>query len=282
SLPTPGRPGCPGCPGRPDCSGRPSCSHPLLPRLLAHLTALALWSLHRGKSGQSAISPRLRDLKRRRSAQPQRTHPSSHHRHHDGAPRQRCTHSGVGAPSWSRRKRSRGRIPAAVARRVEPQLMAAVASGAGTERTVSSARSHRSARSRRQAIIPSPPIAYATIIAYHRLNRYSVAYQGKRMTMHSATLAINEALQTKKAAGEKVLHLGFGEAGLPVPEDVVTRLQSAARENSYGAVIGSSEARTEAAGWFTRRNAPTRPEQIIFAPGSKPLLYALLAVLEGD
>src|SRR5699024_9352633 len=62
SLPTPGCPGCPGCPGRPDCSGRPSCSHPLLPRLLAHLTALALWSLHRGKSGQSAISPRLRDL----------------------------------------------------------------------------------------------------------------------------------------------------------------------------------------------------------------------------
>jgi aspartate aminotransferase len=102
------------------------------------------------------------------------------------------------------------------------------------------------------------------------------------MTMHSATLAINEALQTKKAAGEKVLHLGFGEAGLPVPEDVVTRLQSAARENSYGAVVGSSEARAEAAGWFTRRNASTCPEQIIFAPGSKPLLHALLAVLDGD
>src|SRR5699024_11195393 len=106
----------------------------------------------------------------------------------DFSPRQYCqitvtrqpdtegAHGGLGAPSWSRRKRSRGRTPAAVDRRVEPQLMAAVASGAGTERTVSSARSHRSARSRRQAIIPSPPIAYATIIAYHRLNRYSVAY----------------------------------------------------------------------------------------------------------
>src|SRR5699024_2874450 len=79
SLPTPG---CPGCPGFSRTS--------LLPRLLAHLTALALWSLHRGKSEQSAISPRLRDLKRRRAAQPQRTHPSPHHRHHDGAPRQRC------------------------------------------------------------------------------------------------------------------------------------------------------------------------------------------------
>src|SRR5699024_5518679 len=39
SLPTPG---CPGCPGFSRTS--------LLPRLLAHLTALALWSLHRGKS----------------------------------------------------------------------------------------------------------------------------------------------------------------------------------------------------------------------------------------
>src|SRR5699024_2193967 len=102
------------------------------------------------------------------------------------------------------------------------------------------------------------------------------------MTMHSATLAINEALQTKKAAGEKVLHLGFGEARLPVPEDVVSRLPSAPRENPYCAVIGSSEARAEAACCFTRLIAPPRPDQITFAPGFKPLLYALLAVLEGD
>src|SRR5699024_3012502 len=120
----------------------------------------------------------------------------------DFSPRQYCqitvtrqpdtegAHGGLGAPSWSRRKRSRGRTPAAGDRRVEPQLMAAVAYAAGTERTVSSARAHqgvhqrtvscarsrRSPRSRRQAIIPAPPTAYATIIACHRLNRYSVAY----------------------------------------------------------------------------------------------------------
>ncbi|MGD6980929.1 MULTISPECIES: pyridoxal phosphate-dependent aminotransferase [Citricoccus] len=102
------------------------------------------------------------------------------------------------------------------------------------------------------------------------------------MTMHSATLAINETLQTKKAAGEKVLHLGFGEAGLPVPTDVLACLQEAAGRNSYGAVVGSEEARSAAAGWFTRREVPTSAEQIIFAPGSKALLFALLAVLEGD
>src|SRR5699024_5518678 len=70
-----------------------------LPWLLAHLTAApASRAPHcprfvvtpPRKIRESAISPRLRDLKRRRAAQPQRTHPSPHHRHHDGAPRQRC------------------------------------------------------------------------------------------------------------------------------------------------------------------------------------------------
>ncbi|MET3811518.1 aminotransferase class I/II-fold pyridoxal phosphate-dependent enzyme [Arthrobacter sp. UYEF3] len=102
------------------------------------------------------------------------------------------------------------------------------------------------------------------------------------MTMHSATLAINESLQAKKAAGERVLHLGFGEAGLPVPESVANVLAAAAPLNSYGAVVGSTEAREAAAGWFSRRGPKTDAGQIIFAPGSKPLLFALLAILEGD
>ncbi|MGW0712689.1 hypothetical protein ACWD4G_43315 [Streptomyces sp. NPDC002643] len=40
------------------------------------------------------------------------------------------------------------------------------------------------------------------------------------MTMHSVTLAANETLQARRAAGEKALHLGFGEAGLPVLDSV--------------------------------------------------------------
>src|SRR5699024_4507883 len=47
--------------------------------------------------------------------------------------------------------------------------------------------------SRRSTPPHHPSVAYATIIAYSRLDRYLVADQGKRMTMHSATLAINEA-----------------------------------------------------------------------------------------
>jgi aspartate aminotransferase len=102
------------------------------------------------------------------------------------------------------------------------------------------------------------------------------------VTMHSATLAINETLQARRAAGQKVLHLGFGEAGLPVPDRVAQVLAGAAGRNGYGAVVGSPEARDAAAGWFTRRGLPTRPEQVLYAPGSKALLFALLAALPGD
>ncbi len=100
--------------------------------------------------------------------------------------------------------------------------------------------------------------------------------------MHSATLAINETIRARRAAGEKVLHLGFGEAGLPVPDDIAAVLSSAAGRNAYGPVVGEEAARAAAAGWFTRRGVATGPEQVLFGPGSKALLFALLAALPGD
>ncbi|MEU4896448.1 pyridoxal phosphate-dependent aminotransferase [Streptomyces sp. NPDC044780] len=102
------------------------------------------------------------------------------------------------------------------------------------------------------------------------------------VTMHSATLAINETLEARRAAGRTVLHLGFGEAGLPVPDSVAAVLAGAVGRNSYGPVAGSVEAREAAAGWFSRRGSNTEPGQVLFAPGSKPLLFALLLALPGD
>ena len=98
----------------------------------------------------------------------------------------------------------------------------------------------------------------------------------------SPTLAANERVQAKLAAGEDVLHLAFGEAGLPVLPAVAERLAEGAGRNSYGSVAGSAEAREAAAGYFERRGLPTDPARIVFAPGSKPLLFALLQVLPGD
>jgi aspartate aminotransferase len=98
----------------------------------------------------------------------------------------------------------------------------------------------------------------------------------------SATLATNERVQARIAAGAPVLHLAFGEAGLPVLPSVAERLGAAAGANGYGPVAGSPAVREAAAGYFERRGLPTGADRILVAPGSKALLYALLNVLPGD
>jgi aspartate aminotransferase len=98
----------------------------------------------------------------------------------------------------------------------------------------------------------------------------------------SATLAINERIEQRIRDGADVLHLAFGEAGLPLLPSIAEVLDRAARRTGYGSVAGSAEARQAAAGWYERRGLATDPGQIVFAPGSKPLLAALLAVLPGD
>jgi aspartate aminotransferase len=102
------------------------------------------------------------------------------------------------------------------------------------------------------------------------------------VVMHSATLAINELVEARRAAGHPVLHLGFGEAGLPVLPEAADVLAGATGRNGYGPVAGSVPARAAAAGYFTRRLLPTDADQVVFAPGSKALLYALVACLPGD
>lgn len=105
------------------------------------------------------------------------------------------------------------------------------------------------------------------------------------MVRQSATLAIDARIRELRAGGRQVLHLGFGEAGLPVLPEVTDVLASAAGRsgsNSYGKVAGSEAARAAAAGYFTRRGLPTDPDQIVYAPGSKSLLFALLAAIPGD
>jgi aspartate aminotransferase len=98
----------------------------------------------------------------------------------------------------------------------------------------------------------------------------------------SATLAGDQRIRERIAAGQPILHLAFGEAGLPVPADVLDALARAANQNAYGPVAGTAPAREAAAGYLQRRQLPSTPDQIVFAPGSKPLLWALIAMLPGD
>jgi aspartate aminotransferase len=98
----------------------------------------------------------------------------------------------------------------------------------------------------------------------------------------SATLAANEILIRRREAGEPVLPLPFGEAGLPVHPLLRGALTHAAGRNSYGPVAGLPELREAAAGYWNRRGLPTGPESVISGPGSKPLLFGLLLAIGAD
>ncbi|WP_182049112.1 pyridoxal phosphate-dependent aminotransferase [Changpingibacter yushuensis] len=98
----------------------------------------------------------------------------------------------------------------------------------------------------------------------------------------SATLAINEEVSALRAAGEHVIHLGFGEAGLPPHPLLVNALQAGASLNHYPSTAGARSTRQAIASFFSRdRGLPTEPEQIVTAPGSKALIYALMQATDG-
>ncbi|MFC7646633.1 pyridoxal phosphate-dependent aminotransferase [Streptosporangium lutulentum] len=98
----------------------------------------------------------------------------------------------------------------------------------------------------------------------------------------SATLAANEEIERRRRASERVLHLAFGEAGLPVHPALRERLIAASERNGYGPVAGASELREAASGYWHRRGLPTDPELVVCGPGSKALLYGLLLAIGGD
>jgi len=98
----------------------------------------------------------------------------------------------------------------------------------------------------------------------------------------SATLAANEVVAARRAQGQPVLPLAFGEAGLPVHPVLRGALSAAAGANGYGPVAGQEVLRSAAAGYWTRRGLPTCPDQVVCGPGSKPLLYGLLLAIGAD
>ena len=100
--------------------------------------------------------------------------------------------------------------------------------------------------------------------------------------MLSPTLAVNEAVRLRKARGEQIVHLAFGEAGLPVHPLLRDALRDSSSANAYGSVAGSTGLRSSVAAYYSRRALETEPSQVVVGPGSKALLYALLLVLDGD
>ncbi|MEV5955781.1 pyridoxal phosphate-dependent aminotransferase [Streptomyces sp. NPDC051987] len=98
----------------------------------------------------------------------------------------------------------------------------------------------------------------------------------------SPNLALDQLVTERWAAGEPIVHLGFGESRLPVFPGLVERLAAGAWRNAYGPVAGAPGVLRAVAGYFTRRDLPTAPDQVIVAPGSKALLAALQFAVPGD
>lgn len=99
----------------------------------------------------------------------------------------------------------------------------------------------------------------------------------------SPTLEINEAIARRRAAGRDIIHLGFGEASVPLHPTLRAALGAYARATSYAPVLGLPALRQAIAAYLARERAlAADPDRVAVAPGSKPLLYAIVQSLAGD
>ena len=99
----------------------------------------------------------------------------------------------------------------------------------------------------------------------------------------SPTLAANELAQARRKRGLDVLHMGFGESPFPVPARLNKALQDNAGLKQYLPTAGLPELQ-EAVAKYYRENTDldTDAYDVIVAPGSKLILYALQMAVEGD
>lgn len=99
----------------------------------------------------------------------------------------------------------------------------------------------------------------------------------------SPTLAMNEAVARRHLEGKETLHLGFGEAMFPLYPALRQALAAAIESTGYAPVAGVLKLRQAIAGYIERtRGVNCGADQVVVGPGSKPLIYALFRVLDGD
>lgn len=99
----------------------------------------------------------------------------------------------------------------------------------------------------------------------------------------SPTLAANELVAEKRANGEEIIHLGFGESPFPVPDRLIAALQQQAHLKQYLPTTGLPQLRVAVAEYYRERtDIDIEQFDVIIAPGSKLILYALQMAVAGD
>lgn len=101
---------------------------------------------------------------------------------------------------------------------------------------------------------------------------------------HSPTLWANDLVHEKRANNETVYHMGFGESPFPVPERLKKALGDAAYHKEYLKADGLDELTHAIKEYYRPIYGDDYIDQtdVVIAPGSKLILYALQMAIEGD
>ena len=98
-----------------------------------------------------------------------------------------------------------------------------------------------------------------------------------RPISHSETLLINER-SDRIAASRQVHRFGFGQSPFPVPAGVTEVLRRYAHEKAYLPVQGLLSLREAVVGFHRQQDGVDwQPERVLIGPGSKLLIYAVMA-----
>jgi len=97
----------------------------------------------------------------------------------------------------------------------------------------------------------------------------------------SQTLLINEQSRNLEGSGREVFKFGFGQSPFPPLAAAVEALRTHAAAKDYTAVQGLPELRQRVAAFHREaQGLDVSAEQVLIAPGSKLLLYAVMAAFE--
>ena len=98
-----------------------------------------------------------------------------------------------------------------------------------------------------------------------------------REISHSETLLINEAQDKLRESNNKIFKFGFGQSPFSPPSLAVESLRSHAKEHDYLPVAGLMECREAVAKAHQLYRNDVNPSDIVIAPGSKMIIYAVMA-----
>lgn len=99
----------------------------------------------------------------------------------------------------------------------------------------------------------------------------------------SPTLASNEMVKKRRASGEEVLHMGFGESPFPAAKRLEEALVNNVHFTNYTPTGGIAELQKTVLEYYADKTGLNPDDyDVVVAPGSKLILYSVQMAVEGD